>query len=61
MSRHGKPADDSARLSVVVPKDMKIRIECAKATMNSKSISDAVRVCIEYGLSVVEKYRRICR
>ena len=60
MSRHGKPAQDSARLNVIVPKTMKERIEAAKKTVNALSISDVSRLCFELGLQKIErKFRKM--
>lgn len=55
MSRHGKPADDSARLSVVVPKSMKNRVAALAGLHGAQSISDTTRVCMEYGLQKMER------
>ena len=58
MSRHGKLADDSARLNVVLPKPMFGRLEEAKRSLNAVSTSDAARVCIEYGLRRIESMKK---
>ena len=55
MSRHGKPADDSAKLSVVIPKIMKVRIKDISSTSGLQSFSDTARVCLEYGLQRMER------
>ena len=55
MSRHGKPADDSAKLSVVIPKPMKARIKDVSISSGLQSFSDATRVCLEYGLQRMER------
>ena len=58
MSRHGKLADDSARLNVVVPKVMAERIEGVMGFLNAVSTSDTARVCLEYGLQKVESLKK---
>ena len=58
MSRHGKLADDSARLNVVVPKAMAERIEGVRGVLNAVSTADAARVCLEYGLQKVESLKK---
>lgn len=58
MSRHGKLADDSARLNVVVPKAMADRIEGVRGFLNAVSTSDTARVCLEYGLQKVESLKK---
>lgn len=55
MSRHGKPADDSAKLSVVIPKTMKVRIKDISFVSGLRSFSDTTRVCLEYGLQRMER------
>jgi hypothetical protein len=55
MSRHGKPADDSAKLSVVIPKTMRERIKETSMAIGFQSFSDAARVCLEYGLQRMER------
>lgn len=55
MSRHGKPADDSAKLSVVIPKPMKVRIKDVSISSGLQSFSDTARVCLEYGLQRMER------
>lgn len=55
MSRHGKPAADSARLNVIVPKTMKQRMEAAKKAVNALSLSDVSRLCFEIGLQKIER------
>lgn len=55
MSRHGKPAEDSAKLSVVIPKTMRERIKGASIAFGFQSFSDAARVCLEYGLQRMER------
>ena len=55
MSRHGKPADDSAKLSVVIPKTMKVRIKDISRTSGLQSFSDTARICLEYGLQRMER------
>ena len=55
MSRHGKPAEDSAKLSVVIPKTMRERIKEMSAAIDFQSFSDAARVCLEYGLQRMER------
>lgn len=55
MSRHGKPADDSAKLSVVIPKTMKARIKGISSSSGLQSFSDTARVCLEYGLQRMER------
>ena len=55
MSRHGKPASDSARLNVIVPKTMKQRMEAAKKVVNALSLSDVSRLCFEIGLQRIER------
>lgn len=58
MSRHGKPAADSARLNVIVPKTMKERMEAAKKAVNALSLSDVSRLCFEIGLQKIERGAR---
>lgn len=58
MSRHGKPAADSARLNVIVPKTMKERMEAAKKAINALSLSDVSRLCFEIGLQKIEREAR---
>lgn len=58
MSRHGKPAADSARLNVIVPKTMKERMETAKKAVNALSLSDVSRLCFEIGLQKIERGTR---
>lgn len=55
MSRHGKPADDSAKLSVVIPRTMKARIKDVSCSFGLQSFSDTTRVCLEYGLQRMER------
>lgn len=55
MSRHGKPADDSAKLSVVIPKPMKARIKNVSNISGLQSFSDTTRMCLEYGLQRMER------
>jgi hypothetical protein len=55
MSRHGKPAEDSAKLSVVIPKTMRERIKEMSAAIGFQSFSDSARVCLEYGLQRMER------
>lgn len=55
MSRHGKPADDSAKLSVVIPRTMKARIKDVSCSSGHQSFSDTARVCLEYGLQRMER------
>lgn len=58
MSRHGKLADDSARLNVVVPRAMADRMKESKKFVNASSMSDAARIFIEYGLQKVESFKK---
>ena len=58
MSRHGKLADDSARLNVVLPRTMAKRMSEIQTFINASSISDTARICIEYGLHKVESFKR---
>lgn len=58
MSRHGKLADDSERLNVVLPKAMSKRMSDIRTFINANSISDTARICIEYGLQKVESFKR---
>lgn len=55
MSRHGKPADDSARLNLVVPKIMKGQIAEAKKVLRVGSLSDCARHCLAVGLEKILK------
>ena len=55
MSRHGKPADDSAKLSIVIPKTMRDRIKEMSVAIGFQSFSDSARVCLEYGLQRMER------
>jgi len=53
MSRHGKMADDSASICVVVPKQIKNRIH--SLIPNGFAFSDIVRQCLELGASALER------
>lgn len=55
MSKHGKPADDSARLNLVVPKIMKGQIAEAKKVLRAGSLSDCARHCLAVGLEKILK------
>ena len=53
MSRHGKPADDSARLNLVVPKIMKEQMSEARKVLRVGSLSDCARHCLAVGLEKI--------
>lgn len=53
MSKHGKPADDSARLNLVIPKIMKGQITEAKRVLCAGSLSDCARHCLAVGLEKI--------
>ena len=53
-SRHGKPAEDSARLNAIVPKGMIARMGAVMDFTHSESISDLTRLLLELGLTKIE-------
>ena len=53
MSKHGKPADDSARLNLVVPKIMKEQMAEARKVLRVGSLSDCARHCLAVGLEKI--------
>ena len=51
-NRHGLIAETSCRLCLVIPKTLRERINKIKCP--NENFSDAVRTCIEHGLSRLE-------